>query len=404
MQRVNLSFYQRQNKSVKDVTIYCRITINGKRLDISTGVKINPYIFDTSKNHAKGRSFQAVQVNTRLDQLRSEINGIIIKYDQKGKKLTIDLLKSDLTGKNEKTKSLQYVYRMHNKDISLRIGNGYSDATLEKYNLTKYHLEQYLLKNYNSSDQQLSELNYGFISGFEGFILNDKKNSISSTNKHTQRLKKVINFAILNEWMDRDPFIRHRPIKEESKEIIYLDDEELKAIEDKEFEIDRLAKVRDFFVFCCYTGLAFKDVLTLTKKDITKDIDGELQLVYKRQKTGKIIFIPLLPKALEIIEKYKDDQMTTMSCKLLPIPSNVKFNAYLKEIADVCGINKNLTVHTARKTFATTVLLLNDVPMETASELLGHYSVKMTQQLYGKIVNKKIKRDINKLKEKLAGS
>ncbi|MCK5703771.1 MAG: integrase catalytic domain-containing protein, partial [Cyclobacteriaceae bacterium] len=113
--------------------------------------------------------------------------------------------------------------------------------------------------------------------------------------------------------------------------------------------------------------------MTLTKKDITKDIDGELQLVYKRQKTGKIIFIPLLPKALEIIEKYKDDQMTTMSCKLLPIPSNVKFNAYLKEIADVCGINKNLTVHTARKTFATTVLLLNDVPMETASELLGHY-------------------------------
>lgn len=404
MQHVHLSFYQKQKITSKDVTINCRLTISGRRIDMSTGVKINPQLFDTSRNMVKGRSSQAVQVNSRLEQFKTKINSIIISYEHEGKQLTIDQLKNELTGKINKTQSLLYVFRMHNKDIAQRIGKGYSDSTLEKYNLTKYHLEQYLLKNYNCSDQQLSELNYGFISGFEGFMLNDQKNSISSTNKHTQRLKKVVNFAILNEWIDRDPFIRHRPLKEESKEIVFLDDEELKAIEEKEFEMDRLARIRDFFVFCCYTGLAFKDVLVLSKDDISKDIDGELQIVYKRQKTGKIIYIPLLPKALKIIEYYKDDPLATRSSTVLPIPSNVKFNAYLKEIADVCGIKKNLTVHTARKTFATTVLLLNDVPMETASELLGHYSVKMTQQLYGKIVNKKVKRDFNRLKQKLQNS
>ena len=207
----------------------------------------------------------------------------------------------------------------------------------------------------------------------------------------------------MNEWLEKDPFLRHRPVKEESKEIIFLDDDELRTIEEKVFSIERLSRIKDFFIFCCYTGLAFRDVQQLTKDDITKDLDGELQINYRRQKTGKIISIPLLPKALEIIRKYKDDPISVSEGKLLPIPSNVKFNAYLKEIADLCGIEKNLTVHTARKTFATTILLLNDVPMETASELLGHYSVKMTQQLYGKIVNKKVKRDIRKLKEKLVG-
>ena len=140
-----------------------------------------------------------------MEQFKTKINSIIISYEHEGKQLTIDQLKNELTGKGNKTQSLLYVFRMHNKDIAQRIGKGYSDATLEKHNLTKYHLNQYLFKNYNSSDQQLSELNYAFIFGFESFMLNDQKNSISSTNKHTQRLKKVVNHAILNEWIDKDP-------------------------------------------------------------------------------------------------------------------------------------------------------------------------------------------------------
>ena len=403
MQRINISFYQRRKESKKDVAINCRITIDSKRLEISTGIKINPSFFDVSRNMAKGRSSEAILANRRLDQFRAEINKIIIKYDNDDKKLSIEKIKNELTGKKVKSQSLLYVYRMHNKYIAKRIGHDYTDSTLEKYNLTKSHIEKYMEKEHDLTDFELSELNYGFISNFENYLFSNQRNSVSSVNKHTQRLKKIINFAIMNEWLEKDPFLRHRPVKEESKEIIFLDDDELRTIEEKVFSIERLSRIKDFFIFCCYTGLAFRDVQQLTKDDITKDLDGELQINYRRQKTGKIISIPLLPKALEIIRKYKDDPISVSEGKLLPIPSNVKFNAYLKEIADLCGIEKNLTVHTARKTFATTILLLNDVPMETASELLGHYSVKMTQQLYGKIVNKKVKRDIRKLKEKLVG-
>lgn len=402
MQHVSISFYQRRKESTKDVAINCRITIQGKRLDISTGLKISPQLFDTSRNMALGRSSQASNVNRRLDMLKTEINSIIIKYDHANEKLTKEKLKNELAGRAEKSKSLLFVYRMHNKDIAKRIGHGYSDATLEKYNLTKAHVSNFLQVDSGNSDIELSELNFGFINRFENYLLYDQKNAVSSVNKHTQRLKKVINYGILNELLDKDPFIRHRPIKDKKKEIIFLDDEELKLVEDKVFEIERLARVRDFFIFCCYTGLAFKDVQQLSYKNIVKDQDGDLQIIYKRQKTGKDILIPILPKALNIIEKYRNDPIAISEGSVLPIPSNVKFNAYLKEIADMCGIKKNLTVHIARKTFATTVLLLNDVPIETASELLGHSSIKMTQQLYGKIVNKKVKRDISKLRQKLA--
>ncbi|MDZ7605407.1 MAG: site-specific integrase [Cyclobacteriaceae bacterium] len=404
MQRVSTSFYQRNKEADKQVPINCRITFLGRRLDISTGIKISPNLFDSSKGIVKGKSIQAFQANTRIDQFRNQINGILIRYDQDGKELTFDMLKNELTGKSLQANSLFSAFRMFCKNISKKIGKGYADATLEKYLLTMRHLESFVANKYSTTEFGLNELNYTFISGFEGYLLANKNGSVSSVNKHTQRLKAIIKFAIQNEWIEKDPFIRHSPLKEKSNEIVFLDTEELAIVESKEFPIERLGRIRDFFIFCCYTGLAFQEVLNLSTENITRDFEGDLQITYRRQKTGKNIVVPLLPKAIEILEKYKADPGTSGTNKILPVPSNVKFNAYLKEIADICGINKNLTVHVARKTFATTVLLTNDVPIETVSELLGHYSIKLTQKVYGKIVNRKVKEDMTRLKRRLETS
>lgn len=401
MYHYTLRFYQRIKQSSKDIPVYCRLTFLGSRLDLAVGAKVNPSLFDSNSQSAKGKSQAAIQTNRRIDQLKSEINKVVSKYEIENKPLSISQIKEELSGKKSKAHLLLRVFHRHNKSISKLIGNGYSDATFEKYQLTKFHLANFISKNFDDLDIPVIDLNYGFISEFENYLLSDLKNAVSSVNKHTQRLKKVINYSILHDIVEKDPFIKHKPIKEITKKIVFLDDDELKALENKEFPIERLSRIRDFFVFCCYTGLAFSDVHSLTKENLVKDSEGDQQIVYTREKTGKTIYIPLLNQARDILKKYASEMQYQSSDKLLPIPSNVKFNAYLKEIADLCGINKNLTVHTARKTFATTVLLFNDVPMETASELLGHYSVKMTQQLYGKIVNKKVQRDIKKLRTKL---
>ncbi len=220
--------------------------------------------------------------------------------------------------------------------------------------------------------------------------------------KYIKRLKKVVNFAIANEWLSRDPFMRFScTYKEVKKEFLSI--EELAVIEQKEFTIKRLEQVRDIFIFCCYTGLAYADVEKLSKDDLRIGIDGENWIIIYRQKSGGRSPIPLLPQAFSIISKYKGNPEADAKGKLLPVNSNQKMNGYLKEIADVCGITKNLTMHLARHTFATTVTLAQGVPIETVSKMLGHTSIKTTQ-IYSKVVDSKISSDMMKLKEYMNGT
>jgi site-specific recombinase XerD len=217
--------------------------------------------------------------------------------------------------------------------------------------------------------------------------------------KHIVRIKKIVSMALKNDWLDKDPFINYRASYEEVNRG-YLTREELEILEQKEFTIPRLAKVRDVFIFCCYTGLGYADVEKLTPHDITTGIDGEKWIITFRKKTNHRSPVPLLPKAIEIIDKYKDYPENAAKGKLLPMGSNQRMNGYLKEIADICGISKNLTTHLARHTFATTVTLANGVPIETVSKMLGHSSIKTTQ-IYSKVVDSKISDDMSLLKKKL---
>lgn len=210
-----------------------------------------------------------------------------------------------------------------------------------------------------------------------------------------QRLRTPVKMAVSEGYLDRDPFMLHKA-KRVIKNVVFLSEEELKKIECHIFYQSRLEIVRDLFVFCCYTGLAYNEMNNLNKNHLVDGFDGNKWIQMKRQKTGKDISVPLLPKAVKIIAKYNTD-----SENILPKLSNQKINSYLKEISEIVGISKRITHHTARKTFASTVLLYNSVPMEIVSELLGHSSINITEDYYGKIVQKKVSEQMNLLSKKL---
>lgn len=172
-------------------------------------------------------------------------------------------------------------------------------------------------------------------------------------------------------------------------------------MDQKEISIARLSEVRDVFLFCCYTGFAYSDIYNFEYNAITKGMDGEYWLSTERQKTGVKESVPLLPVAMGIITKYRGHPYCISANRLLPVNSNQRYNAYLKEIADICGIEKKITSHIARHTFATTVTLANGVPIETVSSMLGHSSIRTTQ-VYAKVIEKKVSEDMQNLKEKLS--
>jgi integrase/recombinase XerD len=263
------------------------------------------------------------------------------------------------------------------------------------------HLKEFLLRKYRRSDIAFKELDENFLLEFDTYA---RRNWGCGTNpiiKHIQRIRKIVKKVVSKNWLDKDPFINFEATAEKTHRT-FLTEGELKSIEAKTFDVERLEKVKDIFIFSCYTGLAYVDVEKLTLNNLVIGIDGKKWIYTFREKTNEKSNIPLLPKALEIIEKYKNDPQTINKGKLLPVISNMKTNAYLKEIADVCGIGKNLTFHMARHTFATTITLTNGVPIETVSNMLGHSKITTTQ-IYAKVLENKVSADMNVLERKLSG-
>ena len=225
------------------------------------------------------------------------------------------------------------------------------------------------------------------------YLKTENKMQQSTLNKAIQRFRRVIKYAISEDYLDKDPFMLYKA-KRLKKEVVYLSPKQLKKLEETNFSVARIQQIKDMFVFCCYTGLAFKEMTNLKKQDIIVDFDEQLWIRIKRSKTDRSYKVPLLPKALEIMKKYEEDN----NDYVFPRMSNVKFNLYLKEIADLVGIEFNLTHHIARKTFATTVLLYNGISLDIVSKLLGHSKLQTTQDHYGEIVQKRISLEIEKLK------
>ncbi|MCK0179696.1 site-specific integrase [Flavobacteriaceae bacterium S0862] len=292
----------------------------------------------------------------------------------------------------KKERGVVEVYDMHSLRIKKLIGIDIQMVTYKKYLESGKHLKDFIKHKYKQKDVKLKTLRSSFIDDYVYFLKVEKKFQQSTLNKAVQRFRKVIKYAVAEDYLAKDPFMLYSP-KTFKKPVVFLSPEQLKKLEETTFSIVRIQQIKDMFVFCCYTGLGFSEMKYLKMKQITVEFDGELWINVNRQKTNKDFKVPLLPKAKEIMELYEND-----TDYVFPSVSNTKFNAYLKEIANVVGIEFNLTHHIARKTFASTVLLYNDVPMEIVSKLLGHSKLQTTQDHYGKVVERRISDEMGRLK------
>lgn len=378
-------------------SIKCRITYLHKRYEYATGLFIEPKNWSSGKQKAlspdKGENNY---INTQLSLIESKINQAFLFLQIQGADFTVRDIYNQYAGlKLERNHTILDAFEYHIQKQTKLIGIETTKTSVAKFHQTRKHLKDFLWFNYKRKDMALNELKSTFITEFEFFLKTEKLFKPNTIYKTIQRFRQIIKLSISLGYLDKDPFMMHRNSKPK-KEVVYLTAEELRRLEEHKFTIVRIEQIRDLFVFCCYTGLAFSEMFNLKKKHLLNGFDGKEWIIMQRQKTQKTISIPLLPKALEVIEKYKDSDETYV----LPRISNQKFNAYLKEIADVVGIEKNLTHHIARKTFATTILLYNDVPMEIVSELLGHSKITITQEHYGKVVQKKVSEHIQRLGKK----
>lgn len=379
--------------------IYCRITVNGKRAQFSVKRSIEPTKWIASAGSAKGNTEEARILNSYLNKVRNELHKNFNLLEATDQFITADTIKNSYLGTGEEQRSLIETFQYHNDQMKELIGVDVVKATHTKFETVLKKLKLYLKNNYKRSDIFLQELDHKFIVDFEYFLKVDQAISHNTVMKYIRNLKKVMNMAVMNDWIPKNPFISFKcSTKKVTCEI--LTEKELQTLSEKDFSIQRLEEVRDIFLFCCYTGYAFVDVEKLTPSDVALGIDGGKWIFTNRKKTGATSNVPLLPPAQEIIEKYAEHPYCISKGKLLPVKSNQKMNAYLKEVADLCGISKKFTMHIARHTFATTVTLSNGVPIETVSRLLGHTKLATTQ-IYAQVLEHKVSEDMNKLKRKL---
>jgi len=396
------------NKAKKDqngtLPVYARVTIAGKRAEISLKKKVIPEKWDARSGFMKGSGEEARSFNKFLVSVDTELRDLYFQFKQSGRPCTAEQLKDKYLHEDEPVsrKQLLEVFAYHNEEVAALVGKDLVKATLTKYETIRTKVTDYIAYRYQRTDLFLDELEYNFITGFEHYMKTQQLVSHNVVMAYIKRIKRVVNMAVDNGWLLASP-IRKYVCTSKKTARTELETEELAALEEKHFEVERLEEVKDCYLFSCYTGYAFIDACKLSIEHLVKAGDGEYWIMTSRTKSKVAANVPLLPQALAIIEKYQDHPMRKVQGLLLPMKSNQKMNAYLKEIADLCGISKKLTTHTARHTFATTVTLENDVPIETVSKMLGHTKITTTQ-IYARIKEKKVSRDMKLLKEKLSGA
>lgn len=390
---MSILFFIKKTKLLKngEAPICLRLTLNKQIAEIRIKRSILVNRWSPAKGCALGKDRVAKELNSYLEAIR-------LKMHQIHRELVLDMsvpvtanaIINRYCGND--VKMLLEVFEDHNDKCRALIGKEYVEGTVRKFDTTLLYLKQFLKQRYRKDDIPLPEINQEFVRDLEFFLKTEKSCQNNSALKHIKNFRKVIRIAIGNDWIKRDPFFGLR-FKAEEVNVDFLSNDELKRIRQKKITIPRLERIRDIFVFCCFTGLAFVDVSQLTAEDLIKDAQGNMWIRKMRQKTKEMCNIPLLSVAKEILEKYKDFASTNAKGLLLPVSSNQKTNAYLKEIADICGIKKKLTTHVARHTAATVVFLANRVSMENVAKILGHANLNMTRH-YAKVLDQSILNDM----------
>ncbi len=401
-EKITLHFYLRSKKAVSTglLPLYIRLTVNGQRLEYSSKKFIEKSKWSDELSKMKGNSEEARSINNYLDSVKSDIINIQLALAFKKEIITIDSFKKCLFGNDDNHRMLIPIYKDHNNRIESLIGKGYAFGTLERFKISLKHLEEFLFWKYNVRDIAIHKVDFALITDFDFYLRSIKNCNNNTAVKYVRNFRKIMKICLSNDWLEKDPFVRYEG-KMKEVETEFLTEEEIQSISNKVFRTGRLELVRDIFIFCCFTGLAYVDVKGLKQDHIGIGIDGQKWIFKNRQKTDTKSKIPLLPRAEEILNKYQNNPKCLNEDRVLPVLSNQKMNGYLKEIADLCQIPKEITFHMARHTFATSITLSNGVPIESVSKMLGHKNIQTTQH-YARVLDQKVSNDMAILKQKIS--
>ncbi len=397
-----LTFYINRAKEKKngECPVLLRININGERVVLQTKRFLKSEDWDPNRYQMKGRSTEARVFNEYLEAIRMKAHKKYNELLSYNDDVSPQMLRDAILGVNSaKTRQIIDIWEGHVSDLKKLIGKENSYATYQKYNTAKNHFQTFLKKNYKQDDISIKAVDYQMIQQYSIYLKTEKGCSFNTATKFLQNLKTIISISIRSGWLVKDPF---NGISLTLKEVDrpYLTIEEIQRLIKFNSPFERLNRVRDFFIFSCYTGLAYIDVKELKRSEIEGNEATGYWIRTRRKKTGGRANIPLLKIPMSIINNYCRLDLLDANDQILPILSNQKTNAYLKELADLCKIQKQLSYHVARHTFATTITMMNGVPIETVSKMLGHKNIHTTQH-YARIVDKKVGDDMELLASKL---
>lgn len=403
MERTTFSvlFFIRRTRLNKhgEAPVEMRITINGTRIDSALKRSVPPQYWNTAKGQAMPKTRECKELNAYMDTVKLRLMTLQREMELDGEHITPKSLLNKFLGvANEKPQyTILGVFREHNDKCAKLSGIDMSAATVERYETSYKHTAEFIKQTYHVDDMDINSVDHRFITDYEFYLKTERACSHNTATKYLKNFKKITRIALANEYMAKDPFVnikfRHNEVDRD-----FLEDHELKRIIDKKFSIERLEQVKDLFLVLCFTGLAFSDLKGLRDEHIFTDNNGAKWIRKKRQKTKNMCNIPLLEIPLTIFEKYKDHPCRVKG-ELMPVASNQKVNAYIKEIMDICGIQKAISSHTGRHTFSTTVALANGVSIESIAKMLGHSNTNMTRH-YAKVLDRTIMNEMSNVADK----
>ncbi|WP_316754620.1 site-specific integrase [Pedobacter aquatilis] len=396
----SLLFYLKKQKNYLGghVPVYLRITVGGKRSEMTSGLECDPLKWNTKSGRQDGKKEDVRSFNAYLDNLQAMIYQVHRDLTETGENITSESIKCKFLGREARKHTLMEAIKIHNEKMEALVGKEYAIGTLKRFQVLERHLIAFMNEKYMITDVNIKSVNYAFIGDFDFFLRSVNSCANNTAVRYLKSLGKILRISMSLKWIDSDPMFGYK-LKNKNVERSFLTEDELNKISEKQFLTERLSQVRDVFIFCCFTGLAYSDIEKLSLSNIRTGIDGRQWVYTNRTKTGTRSAVPLLPPAIAILEKYNDHPYCITKDRALPVSSNQKLNEYLKEIATVCGIDKPLSSHIARHTFATTVTLLNGVPMESVSKMLGHTNIRTTQ-IYAKVLDIKVSADMALLNSK----
>ena len=377
---VKILFFIKKTKLLKtgEAPIYLRFTINGQREEITTKRSILPEMWNAERQCARGSTRPANEINTFIHDETIKIRNVIIQLEQNNSFIDANVVMNKYLGKGKSSNTILELFQKHNDECYQLIGKDLRKSTVERYSTCARILKEYIQHQYKKDDVNIREIDYDFIKDFEFYLKTVRKCNNNTTVKYIKNFRKIILIALKRKMISYDPFFEIKfKLDKVNRDPLTMD--EIRNLINKKFDNERLDQVKDMFVLGCFTGLSYQDMKDLSQSHLRIDSDGTTWINKTRYKTDVPFIVPLLTVPLEIFKKYENHPVCKIRNRLLPVLSNQKMNAYLKEIADICGIEKKFTTHLVRHTFATTVALAHRIPINVISKILGHSNARMTE-------------------------